>query len=250
MSPGVLLAQITGTSVSNAFVLASIAALCIAGLTAWNRGAGCGCLGFWLFILAAPNFVGWSVVLRCWGIAGLGFAAVWAYQHHTRQRARRERAAERRAFWATVRIQRRPIPEGAEPLGQAIYQGGIRALNPNLLVDLLVAETTLWLVPDIPVVPAVPLDASRLVKMYVAERSNSVVLVLAGERGRNQEVELAATEKDTSSTARQLYAVLNEALPASARAARPVALRARPCVGCGAGVPGGEERCPYCGRPQ
>lgn len=255
MSPVVVLVQATAEkNTFDLFVIATIGALCVAGLTALSRRAGIGCLGFSLLLLSvialpAPIALGWGVTLRAWAIAALGYAAVRAVQRRAEKRAQRALDEEERAFDAAVEKQRLPIPADAESLGDAIYHGGLRELEPDLLVELLVSGTTLWLVPEFPDIPAVPLDARRVMDMYVGGRSGSVVLMLAGKRGRNQEVELAATEEGT---ARQLYAVLDEALPASASPGappQPAAPQARVCAGCGSVLEAGAARCAYCGRP-
>jgi hypothetical protein len=93
---------------------------------------------------------------------------------------------------------------------------------------------------------------NALMLLAQAEGTASVVLALEGKRGRNQEVELSATADDLIETGRQLYAILDDALPAhgppgSSPAALPAAAARHVCGGCGAPAPG--ERCAYCGRP-
>jgi hypothetical protein len=250
-----LLAQAPDPQANTSYGFAFFAVLCIAGLTLWKRGAGIGCLGFAIFFFVmgtvGERAVGWDAALRSIMIVVVAFVAVDANRRFKANRAREEEAAADREHEDAVRTQRAAIPTSARSLGFVYYEGGIPAMDPGEEVELLVAGTTLWLAPVYPDVPAVPLDCTRLVELYVVEGTANVVLALEGKRGRNQEVELSATADDLIETGRQLYAILDDALPAhgppgSSPAALPAAAR-RICGGCGAPAPG--ERCTYCGRP-
>lgn len=256
MNALMLLAQTAPDPQANtSYGFAFFAALCVAGLTYWKRGAGIGCLGFAIFFFVmgtvGERAVGWDAALRSIIVVAVVFVAVDANRRFKANRVREEEAAADREHDAQVRAQRAAIPSSARSLGFVYYEGGIPSMEPGEEVELLMAGTTLWLAPTYPDVPAVPLDCTRLVDLYAVDGTQNVVLALQGKRGRNQEVELSATADDVIETARQLYAILDDALPAhgppgNSPAAPPGAQR-QICGGCGAPAPG--ERCTYCGRP-
>ncbi len=247
MTPLTLLAL--GTQPNDLYQFAFVAALFVAGLTFWRRRAGLGCVGLALFHLAffklLERAVGWGVMLRSMLVVAVAFIAVDAIRRSREKRACEEEEAEHEA---AVLEQRAAIPASARSLGFVYYEGGIPAMEPDEEVELLVAGNRLWLAPTDPYVPAVHLDCARLADLYVVEGTSNVVVALRGKRGRNQEVELSATADDSIDTARQLYAILDDALPAHGPPENsPAARRAQVCAGCGAPAPG--ETCAHCGRP-
>lgn len=251
MTETMLLAQAPADT-SWMYTVALFAGLCVAGLTAWMRGAGLGCLGFAIFFFGSAavgeRAVGWDVALRSMLMVTLFFVAVDANRRFQANRARQEEDAADREYEAALHAQRAAIPPTARSLGFVYYEGGIPAMEPGDEVELLVAGNTLWLAPTHPDVPAFPLDCTRLADLYVVDGTANVVLALKGKRGRNQEVELSATADDSIETARQLYAILDDALPAHGPPESPPApRRVHVCAGCGAPAPG--ESCVHCGRP-
>lgn len=251
MSPAVALAQAAqqGSPETGATVLAVLAAFLVSLVFAAHFRGGVGCTGLAALVLVPASFIiSPAAGMRTLVILALPIGFVW----HSRRTAREEEVSRARAWEEKVRAQRASIRGDATLVARAQYRGGIAELAPGHEVDVYVHDRAMWLAPADGATPVARLDVGRVAALRVVDATAGVVLALERRHGRNQEVELG-TAPGGPATARQLYAVLDAALPSAAGAVPEllpaVAAPAVVCAGCGAGVAGGAARCPYCGRP-
>jgi PncC family amidohydrolase len=243
--------QPTPDPTAGAVTVALIASIFIAIIFSLHRWAGVGCAGSLVFL-----FLG--ITTSAGGTAGgiigsliivFPLVAIVGIERWVAARKRRALEASARAHEAASRRQRSAIPSDARLLGRAVYQGGIPTMTPGLEWTSSLQEARSGLRP--PVRPSRrhgwTRHGWRSCTWWMAPIVWSWCSPLARAATRRWS---SPRRRAASPAARQLYAVLDAALPAQTSSGATPAPRVRaPCGGCGAMDAGDGPGCRYCGRP-